>query len=83
MTTKSNPRFGEIVADLEVHGGALLHPWEGECWRFQVISHPHGRDILSGKGALQKGADVGTRRGLFGVLHDAAAIGVMLGGLRE
>jgi RES domain-containing protein len=55
MPTKFNPRFGEIAADLRDQGGELLCPWEGDCWRFQAVSHPRGRDILSGKGALQNG----------------------------
>jgi hypothetical protein len=52
MSTKSNPRFDEILADLGDQCGALLRPWEGDCWRFQAISHPRGREILNGKGAL-------------------------------
>lgn len=83
MPTKFNPQFGEIAADLGDQGRELLRPWQGDCWRFQAISHPRGRDILSGKGALQNGGRWNAPGTFPVVLHDAAAIGVMLGGLRE
>jgi RES domain-containing protein len=55
MPTKFNPRFDELLADLRHQAADLLVPWEGDCWRFQAITHPHGHEILNGKGALTHG----------------------------
>lgn len=55
MQSKSNPRFDALLKDLREQSDELLRPWEGDCWRFQTISHPASRQILDGKGALTHG----------------------------
>ncbi len=55
MRTKANPRFDELLAALLDQAEGLLQPWEGDCWRFQAITHPRGREILSGDGARLHG----------------------------
>lgn len=55
MPIKPNPRFDELRADLQRHAAELLGPWAGDCWRFQAITHPSGREILNGEGALRNG----------------------------
>ena len=55
MTPKFNPRFDDLLTGLQDQAEELLRPWEGDCWRFQAISHPRGRDILNGKGAFGNG----------------------------
>jgi len=77
MTTKSNPRFGEIVADLGDQGRELLRPRQGDCWRFQAISHPQGREILNGKGALQNGGSWNAP-GAFPVVYGSTSGAVAL-----
>jgi RES domain-containing protein len=55
MQSKSNPRFDALLKELRDQTDDLLRPWEGDCWRFQTISHPASRQILDGKGALTQG----------------------------
>lgn len=74
---KSNPRYDEILADLENQSVGLLRPWEGDCWRFQAISHPQGRDILNGKGAFQNGGRWNAP-GTFPVVHGSTTGAVAL-----
>lgn len=77
MHIKSNPRFDEILADLRQQAVDLLVPWEGDCWRFQAITHPHGHEILSGKGALRNGGRWNSPRtfpAVYGSTRGAVAV---------
>lgn len=55
MKSKSNPRFASLSADVRNQLDHMLVLWQGDCWRFQSVSHPCGADILSGMGALKHG----------------------------
>lgn len=77
MHTKSNPRFDELLADLRAQAADLLVPWDGDCWRFQAITHPHGREILNGKGAMTHGGRWNTPRSfpvVYGSTSEAVAM---------
>ena len=51
-TSKPNSRFAELQEVLDDH---LFEAWQGDCWRFQTISYPSGREILGGLGAFTHG----------------------------
>jgi len=52
---KPNPRYDEVLDALNSGKSDLCRSWAGDCWRYQAITHPTGRDILSGMGALRNG----------------------------
>jgi len=55
MRVKPNPRYDELRDALHSGKSDLCESWAGDCWRYQAITHPSGRDILSGKGAFSHG----------------------------
>jgi RES domain-containing protein len=77
MPIKSNPRFDELRADLHEHAAELLRPWSGDCWRFQAITHPSGREILNGEGALRNGGRWNAP-GTFAVVYGSTTENVAL-----
>lgn len=68
MQPKSNPRIDALFKERRKQSNELLRPWEGDCWRFQTISHPASRQILDGGGALAHGGRR-TAPGAFPVLY--------------
>lgn len=90
MQVKSNPWFDEPLADPRRQMADLLVPWEGDCWRFQSISHPQGHEILNGQGALAHGGSWNVAyfprnksTASTVVLHDEAGIRTMLAGRKR
>jgi len=49
----------------------------GDCWRYQAITHPSGRDILSGKGAFSNGGRWNAP-GAFPVVYGSTTASVAL-----
>jgi len=52
---KHNPRYNDLIKALVKHKGELVAPWQGDCWRFQAVTHPTGKEILSGQGSYMNG----------------------------
>ena len=74
---KPNPRYDEVLDALQSGKSDLCGSWVGDCWRYQAITHPSGRDILSGKGAFSNGGRWNAP-GAFPVVYGSTTASVAL-----
>lgn len=70
-----HPRFVELCDEFRDHP-EWFTPWSGTLFRFQTVDYPAARDVLSGKGAADRGGrwnppDVPT---LYGSTTDTTAL---------
>lgn len=77
MRMKPNPRYDEVLDALQSGKSDLCGSWVGDCWRYQAITHPSGRDILSGKGAFSNGGRWNAP-GAFPVVYGSTTASVAL-----
>jgi len=70
-----NPRFAEFQETIAAHP-EWLKPWEGTFFRFQSISFPDPKDVLSGQGARDRGGRWNTPglATLYGSTTDTTAL---------
>src|SRR5437867_9396032 len=49
-----HPRFAELRDEFRDHP-EWFTPWPGTLFRFQTVDYPASKDVLSGKGAAERG----------------------------
>ena len=77
MRMKPNPRYDEVLDAIHSGKSDLCGSWAGDCWRYQAITHPSGREILSGKGAFSNGGRWNAP-GAFPVVYGSTTASVAL-----
>lgn len=77
MRMKPNPRYDEMQDAIHSAMSELCGSWAGDCWRYQSITHPSGREILSGAGALSNGGRWNAP-GAFPVVYGSTTASVAL-----
>jgi len=68
---KANPRYVHFYSVLSALDANWLTPWQGDCWRYQEIDFPSGKEILSGDGAFFNGGRLNVK-GSFQVVYGSA-----------